>query len=264
MAQKVFNFIDLFAGCGGLSEGFYMQDYNALAHVEINHFACETLKTRMRYYGYKDADTAVIEADITSKDIVKKISDVVGDNEVDIIIGGPPCQSFSPLGKAKDENNMQEDPRNYLFENYVKVLNHFKPKFFVFENVIGLLDTEVKGQSIFKIILKRLRRNYKVLSDENTIVLNATNYGVPQERKRVILLGVRRDLDIDPKEVYASIVKTHYLPESSSKEKEGKKRYVTVREAIGDLPALQQGQGRKIMPYLNSYDECNEFVKRIR
>mgnify|MGYP001160392114 FL=1 len=264
MAQKVFNFIDLFAGCGGLSEGFYMQDYNALAHVEINHFACETLKTRMRYYGYKDADTAVIEADITSKDIVKKISNVVGDNEVDIIIGGPPCQSFSPLGKAKDENNMQEDPRNYLFENYVKVLNHFKPKFFVFENVIGLLDTEVKGQSIFKIILKRLRRNYKVLSDENTIVLNATNYGVPQERKRVILLGVRRDLDIDPKEVYASIVKTHYLPESSSKEKEGKKRYVTVREAIGDLPALQQGQGSKIMPYLNSYDECNEFVKRIR
>lgn len=112
--------------------------------------------------------------------------------------------------------------------------------------------------------MKRLRRNYKVLSDENTIVLNATNYGVPQERKRVILLGVRRDLDIDPKEVYASIVKTHYLPESSSKEKEGKKRYVTVREAIGDLPALQQGQGSKIMPYLNSYDECNEFVKRIR
>lgn len=264
MVQKSFNFIDLFAGCGGLSEGFYKQGYNALAHVEIDHFACETLKTRMRHYGYENADSAVLEADITSKDIVKKISDVVGDNEVDIIIGGPPCQSFSPLGKAKDENNMQDDPRNYLFENYVKVLNHFKPKFFVFENVTGLLDTEVKGKSIFKMILRRLRRNYKVLSDANIIVLNATNYGVPQERKRVILLGVRRDINIDPKDVYASIVKTHYLPESSAKDKEGKKRYVTVREAIGDLPALQQGQGNKSMAYPNHYEACNDFVKRIR
>lgn len=264
MAKKAFNFIDLFAGCGGLSEGFYKQGYNALAHVEIDHFACETLKTRMRYYGYQNADTAVLEADITSKDIVKRISDVVGDNTVDIIIGGPPCQSFSPLGKAKDENNMQDDPRNYLFENYVKVLNHFKPKFLVFENVTGLLDTEVKGKSIFKMILKRLRRNYKVLSDENVIVLNATNYGVPQERKRVILLGVRRDLNIDPKDVYSAIIKTHYLPESSAREKDGKKRYVTVREAIGDLPELLQGQGNKIAQYPNNYEDCNEYVKRIR
>ena len=264
MAKKAFNFIDLFAGCGGLSEGFYKQGYNALAHVEIDHFACETLKTRMCHYGYQNADTAVLEADITSKDIVKRISDVVGDNTVDIIIGGPPCQSFSPLGKAKDENNMQDDPRNYLFENYVKVLNHFKPKFFVFENVTGLLDTEVKGKSIFKIILKRLRRNYKVLNDENVIVLNATNYGVPQERKRVILLGVRRDLNIDPKDVYRAIEKTHYLPEASVKEREGKKRYVTVREAIGDLPELLQGQGSKIAQYPNKYVDCNEYVKLIR
>lgn len=264
MAKKEFNFIDLFAGCGGLSEGFYKQGYRALAHVEIDHFACETLKTRMRHYGYKNADTAVLETDITSKDIVKRISDVVGDNVVDIIIGGPPCQSFSPLGKAKDENNMQDDPRNYLFENYVKVLNHFKPKFFVFENVTGLLDTKVKGKSIFKMILKRLRKNYKVLSDESMIVLNATNYGVPQERKRVILLGVRRDLSIDPKDVYGAIVKTHYLPESSAKEKEGKKRYVTVREAIGDLPELFQGQGNKIVHYPNSYIDCNEYIKLIR
>lgn len=264
MAKKAFNFIDLFAGCGGLSEGFYKQGFNALAHVEIDHFACETLKTRMRYYGYQNADKAVLEADITLKDIVKRISDVVGDNIVDIIIGGPPCQSFSPLGKAKDENNMQDDPRNYLFENYVKVLNHFKPKFFVFENVTGLLDTEVKGKSIFKMILKRLRRNYKVLSDDNIIVLNATNYGVPQERKRVILLGVRRDLNIDPKDVYGAIVKTHYLPESSAKDKEGKQRYVTVREAIGDLPELLQGQGNKIAQYPSKYAECNEYVKLIR
>lgn len=263
MAEKKLNFIDLFAGCGGLSEGFYRQGYNALAHVEIDHFACETLKTRMRHYGYEDVERAVLEADITSNDIVKKISDAVGNQTVDLIIGGPPCQSFSPLGKAKDDNNMQDDPRNYLFENYVKVLNHFKPKIFVFENVTGLLDTEVKGVSIFKTILKRLRRNYKVLSSENTIVLNATSYGVPQERKRVILLGVRRDLDIDPKDVYAAIKETHYLPGASDKEKEGKKRYVTVREAISDLPALQQGEGSKTVQYPTPYSACNEYVKKL-
>ena len=101
----------------------------------------------------------------------------------------------------------------------IREIIFLKPKFFVFENVTGLLDTKVKGKSIFKMILKRLRKNYKVLSDESMIVLNATNYGVPQERKRVILLGVRRDLSIDPKDVYGAIVKTHYLPESSAKER---------------------------------------------
>lgn len=262
--DRKYNFIDLFAGCGGLSEGFYAQGFNALAHIEIDHFACETLKTRMRYYGYDDADKAVLEEDITSKDILAKIKKVVGEQTVDIIIGGPPCQSFSPLGKAKDENNMQDDPRNYLFENYVKVLNYFKPKFFVFENVTGLLDTEVKGKNIFKMILRRLRRNYRVLSDEETIVLNATNYGVPQERKRVILIGVRKDIDIAAEDVYKAIEKMHYLPGAPSEAKKGLKKYVTVKDAIGDLPKLQQGQGEKIMDYQNEYDSCNAYVKKIR
>lgn len=264
MPVKQYNFIDLFAGCGGLSEGFYKQGFNALAHIEINHFACETLKTRMKHYGYDNADSAVMEEDITVSDIVKRIEKVVGNQEVDIIIGGPPCQSFSPLGKAKDEKNMQDDPRNYLFENYVKVLNHFKPKFFVFENVTGLLDTEVKGKSIFKMILRRLRRNYYVLSDENTIVLSATNYGVPQERKRVILVGVRRDMNVRPKEVYEAIVKTHYLPDATDADKQGRKKYVTVRDAIGDLPHIQQGGGTIRTAYVNNYQDCNEYVRLMR
>lgn len=262
--MKKYNFIDLFAGCGGLSEGFYKQGFNALAHVEWNHFACETLKTRMKYYGYKNAEEAVLEADITSDDIIARIDNLVNGEDVDIIIGGPPCQSFSTLGKAKDENNMQNDPRNYLFESYVKVLNHFRPKFFVFENVTGLLDTEIKGKRIFNTILKRLRRNYKVLDDENIIVLNAANYGVPQERKRVIIVGVRKDLDVNPEDVYASIVKTHYLPDATEIEKRGKKKYVSVRDAIEDLPFLYQGQGEKCSVYPNGYDECNDYVKLIR
>lgn len=264
MAERKYNFIDLFAGCGGLSEGFYKQGFNALAHVEIDHFACETLKTRMRYYGYSTADNAVLEQDITAKDIVKIIEAVVGDEEVDIIIGGPPCQSFSPLGKAKDDNNMQKDPRNYLFENYVKVLNHFKPKFFVFENVTGLLDTEIQGKNIFKIILRRLRQKYRVLSKEETIVLNATSYGVPQERKRVILIGTRRDLGVKPEEVYETIQKTHYLPGDSERQKDGLKRYVTVRDAIADLPKFHSGEGTVEALYPNDYSECSEYVKLLR
>lgn len=133
-----YNFIDLFAGCGGLSEGFYKQGFKALAHVEIDPTACKTLRTRMLHYGYNDGDTAVLETDITRDDIIECLKKSIADRNVDIIIGGPPCQAYSTLGRAKDDNAMQDDPRNFLFESYVKVLNYFLPKFFVFENVTGL------------------------------------------------------------------------------------------------------------------------------
>lgn len=189
------NFIDLFAGCGGLTEGFYKQGYNALAHVEIDHYACETLRTRMKHYGYSEQEVknAVLEADITSEDIIDRLRDVVGDKSVDVIIGGPPCQSFSSLGVAKDENNMEDDPRNFLFESYVKILNAFLPKVFVFENVTGMLKAKVKRKKIFDLVSKELSVHYNIVKNPETIVLNATHYGVPQERKRVILLGVRKE-----------------------------------------------------------------------
>ena len=123
--MKKYNFIDLFAGCGGLSEGFYRQGFNALAHVEINPTACKTLRTRMNYYGYENADKEVLELDITRDDVIDRIDEAVNGQEVDIIIGGPPCQAYSSLGRAKDDNAMQDDPRNYLFESYVKVLNYY-------------------------------------------------------------------------------------------------------------------------------------------
>ena len=87
MASKKYTFIDLFAGCGGLSEGFYREGFKALAHVEINHFACETLRTRMKHYGYKDIDKEVIEHDITADDIIEKIDNAVNGRDVDMIIG---------------------------------------------------------------------------------------------------------------------------------------------------------------------------------
>ena len=90
MANRKYTFIDLFAGCGGLSEGFYRMGFKALAHIEINHWACETLRARMRYYGYKNIDKEVIEHDITAPDIINKIDEAVAGRTVDVIIGGPP------------------------------------------------------------------------------------------------------------------------------------------------------------------------------
>lgn len=258
------NFIDLFAGCGGLTEGFYKQGYNALAHVEIDHFACETLKTRMRHYGYTETDSekAVLEADITSEDIVKRIRDVVGEQSVDVIIGGPPCQSFSSLGVAKDENNMEDDPRNFLFESYVKILNAFLPKVFVFENVTGILKAKVKKKKIFDLVSRELSVNYNIVKDPATIVLNATHYGVPQERKRVIILGVRKDLTFSPEDVYAAIVKTHYAPGETKDA--GQRKYVSVREAIDDLPWLRQGEGTVISQYEKPLEDCSDYERQMR
>ena len=133
MAKKrIYTFIDLFAGCGGLSEGFSRQGFEALAHVEIDHWACETLRERMRFYGYKEKDInkKVIEADITSSEIISQIDSAIGSSSVDIIIGGPPCQAYSTAGRVRDAKGMASDPRNYLFESYVKILEYYRPKFF--------------------------------------------------------------------------------------------------------------------------------------
>ena len=259
--MKKYNFIDLFAGCGGLSEGFYKQNFNALAHVEINPVACKTLRTRMKHYGYENADESVLELDITSEDVLERIENAVKGQEVDIIIGGPPCQAYSSLGRAKDENAMQDDPRNYLFESYVKVLNEYLPKFFVFENVTGMLTAKINGEHIVNKIVEALSENYKVKFDPKINVLNSANYGVPQIRKRVIIIGVRKDIDIEPEEMYAGITKTHYDPEMCEDERNELIKYVTVREAIEELPAVRPGEGEQEIQFVSKKN--NEFLKRI-
>ena len=259
--MKKYNFIDLIAGCGGLSEGFYKQNFNALAHVEINPVACKTLRTRMKHYGYENADESVLELDITSEDVLERIENAVKGQEVDIIIGGPPCQAYSSLGRAKDENAMQDDPRNYLFESYVKVLNKYLPKFFVFENVTGMLTAKINGEHIVNKIVEALSENYKVKFDPKINVLNSANYGVPQIRKRVIIIGVRKDIDIEPEEMYAGITKTHYDPEMCEDERNELIKYVTVREAIEELPAVRPGEGEQEIQFVSKKN--NEFLKRI-
>ena len=252
------NFIDLFAGAGGLSEGFYRKGFEALVHLEIDKWACETLKTRMEYYGYHNIDKKVVQKDITDSDTIEVLQEVVGNKEVDIIIGGPPCQAYSSLGRAKDEHGMTKDPRSFLFEHYVEILNYFKPKFFVFENVTGMLTAKIDNFRIVDDIVQKLGEHYNLRNDLNKCVLNSVNYGVPQIRKRVILIGVRKDINIDVEDVYGSIVKTH---NDIPNEKNGLMNPVTVRDAISDLPKLLPGEGIDKVAF--KFKESNDFLKKI-
>ena len=157
---------------------------------------------------------------------------------------------------------MQDDPRNYLFESYEKILNHFKPKIFVFENVTGLLSAKLGNEKTVNIILKKLGKDYKLIKSPNDMVLNSCDYGVPQVRKRVILIGVRKNIEINPTEIYNGIIKTHYNPNSSDEEKKGKKKYATVKDAIYDLPTIKPGEGEKVFDH--SISSWNDYLSKIR
>lgn len=262
MAKKAYTFIDLFAGCGGLSEGFYRLGFKALAHVEINHWACETLKKRMQYYGYKDYEKEVIEHDITDDDIINRIEQAVKGRNVDVIIGGPPCQAYSTAGRVRDSKGMASDPRNFLFESYVKILEYYHPKFFVFENVTGLLSAKVNGNRIFPSVIKALGNKYRVIDNPEILVHNTSNYGVPQVRKRVIIMGVRNDIKgKEVAELYDKVIKTHWNPETPENERNNRVHFVDVYQAIGDLPSLEPGEDASCTEY--NYLCDNDFLKRI-
>ena len=256
--DKNYTFIDLFAGCGGLSEGFYECGYKALLHLEIDSVACETLKTRMKYYGYdnKEIDDAVLCADITGENIIAEIDNRVKET-VDIIIGGPPCQAFSSVGRAQSPDSMNNDPRNYLFENYLKILNHVKPKMFIFENVKGILTAKPKGVKIFERIIREMSETYNVVDDAGVVLLNAADYGVPQIRERVILIGVRKDIDyINVNQIYSDIRKTN------SNDDENLPDYFTVKDAIADLPKLLPGESaNKVIA--ESKNTKNAYLEKI-
>ena len=260
--RKEYTFIDLFSGCGGLSEGFYDQGFEALTHVEYDKFSCETLRARMKHYGYHEKDISVIEQDIKHKNILKMIKDEVNDSKVDVLVGGPPCQSFSSLGRAKDENSMKDDPRNFLFESYERILNHLNPKVFVFENVMGLLSAKLKDKKTIDIIISKLSRNYNIVCDPAKIVLDSCEYGVPQTRKRVFLIRIHKNLELNPMLIINNIKKTHYAPKSTSEEKENKLKYITVKDAIFDLPAILPGEGEKHIKH--HIKHRNPFLKKIR
>jgi DNA (cytosine-5)-methyltransferase 1 len=263
--ENKLNYIDLFAGCGGFSEGFYKENFKSLVHVDYDEAACLTIKERMRYYNYskEEIEKCVICGDLTKEEINNKIENVIGDIKIDVLVGGPPCQSFSTVGRAQDPNSMKDDPRNYLFQNYLNILEKYMPKVFVFENVSGLLSAKPNGKLIFPEIIKEMSRFYDVCDEREVILLNSVHYGVPQVRKRVIIVGVRKDLKFKAIDIYQNIIKTHYSPEMAEKNSTNDLiKYVTVKDAISDLPKLFPGEGKNEIAYKPK--KFNSYLEKIR
>ena len=249
MVEERFSFIDLFAGCGGLSDGFLQTGhFTSFAHVEWEKPMCDTLKHRLSSkWHHKNADNEVIRFDIQrTEELINGFDDpdyghhiglnaLVNGREVDVIIGGPPCQAYSLAGRIRDEHGMRNDYRNFLFESYIKVVKHYKPKYFVFENVVGLLSAAPTGEPIVNLIRKEFNKaGYTVANDFKEALFDVADFGVPQHRKRIIILGIRNDIICNHEQLGDYMLDDFYkkiIPSYKCKQK-------TVKEAIGDLPAF--------------------------
>lgn len=255
--KKKYTFIDLFSGCGGLSEGFLSSGrFEGLAHVEWEKPMVDTLRNRLRKSWDESADEAkkkVVLFDVQKTDelinggwskesianyggenhkdvILRGLKGLVGGGDVDLIIGGPPCQAYSIHGRATDKNSMKDDYRNYLFESFVKVVDAFQPKLFVFENVPGILSAKPGGRNVTERIYEAFERiGYEIRKPEDlkTSVFDAVDFEVPQNRKRVIILGVKKDSSLSLDALYKSIADVA-----------NKDHHLTVRDAIGKFPKI--------------------------
>jgi len=244
------NTIELFAGCGGFVDGFEKTEkYNTLAAVEWNKKASDVLINRLKSkYGQNDVDQKVLTFDIQrTEELINGWNDdkeygshmglkkLIGEKRVDLIVGGPPCQAYSMAGRIQDGNQMKDDYRNYLFESYMKVVNYFKPKIFVFENVEGMLSAKPGGISIIDRIRKSFNDSgYHIIDDiRGDALLDLSEYGVPQKRKRVILIGLSEEYFGDKiNEILQDFYK-NILPRYKSK------KIYTVYDAIKDLQPLK-------------------------
>ena len=257
MAKKKYTFIDLFAGCGGLSEGFLQTGrFSPLAHVEWEKPMVDTLRNRLKtkwnesvnetkkrviffdiqktdelVYGNWSEDSIAKYGNDNSDVVIKSgLRGVVGKKHVDLIIGGPPCQAYSIHGRATDKDSMNNDYRNYLFESFCKVVDAFRPELFVFENVGGLLSAKPGGIPVRKRIYDAFTNiGYQIKTPDEMpkALYDASLFNVPQHRPRVIILGIRSDSCLNLNELYESI-----------ENEQNHSKTLTVRDAIGELPAL--------------------------
>jgi len=223
--------IDLFSGAGGLSQGFRDAGCDIISAVEINKNLSQTFRNNFK-------KTKIFEEDISK---VKSKDLLVNESKVDIVIGGPPCQGFSMSGKRIRGNGIfLNDKRNKLFKEFVRIINDLKPKIFLMENVPGILNIfqgKTKNQilSIFESI------GY----DAKVKVLLAADYGVPQLRKRAFFIG--NNLGIDPEFLFPPKIN---------------KDYITVEDAIFDLPFIKSGQGEFETIYKKK--PSTEYQKKMR
>jgi DNA (cytosine-5)-methyltransferase 1 len=253
MGRKL-KFLDLFSGCGGLSEGFIRAGFTPVAHVDADSAACFTLKTRMAYhwlvskgrkekygdylngrisrselYGLvpKRVIESVINAEISEETLARifeRVDNLLQGDKVNLLIGGPPCQAYSHIGRSVDRNGMKGDMRNYLYRFYAEFLSRYRPEYFVFENVTGILSARDESAVLYFDHMRRLFCEAGYETDYR--VLSAEEYGVPQRRRRVVLVG-----RLGPaKNFYPEPVK--WDPG------------IKVEEVFCDLPKLRAGEGR--------------------
>ncbi len=263
------NFIDLFAGAGGLSEGFLREGFTSIAHIEMNKEACDTLKTRAAYHYLKSKKKIGIYNSYLKKEITREelyanvdkneldailnieISDETIDgifekidgeinrlrlDNVDLIIGGPPCQAYSLIGRSRDPNRKEGDPKNFLYKQYIKFLTKYKPKMFVFENVVGIKSAK-GGEYLREIQKESFEAGYKTEFRE----LNAFDFGVLQNRKRVIIVGWKLDLEMS----YPEFEK---MPIGNA----------NVWDLFNDLPQLKAGEANSSFTYKGDRSEYLE------
>lgn len=264
------NCLDLFSGAGGLTEGFVRAGYNIIAHVEKEFSASLTLKTRIAYHYLKQTNQlkiyysylndeisreklyshipsqlldSVINEEINDEsinDIYNKIDILRENKEIDIIIGGPPCQAYSLIGRAASKSKMVGDSRKYLYKQYLKFLKRYKPKLFVFENVRGMLSSkDENGNNIFeKIVIEMKEIGYNI----DYKILDAKDFGVPQSRKRVIIIGWKNELNFK-------------YPDF-----ETIKNDITINQLFADLPKIKAGEKinfKKIVPQIEVLSKLN-------
>lgn len=274
--MKKLNYIDLFAGAGGLSEGFIRAGFNAIAHVEMNKDACDTLRTRAAYHWLnennkkniyidyllseekskeelwskvpKNLINSVINKEIsenTLEEIFERIDSELNGRNIDLIIGGPPCQAYSVAGRARDPHGMRKDPRNFLYKYYVEFLKKYQPKMFVFENVPGML-TAKNGDHLENIFRAVRKAGYELsLPTNKNRYLNAKDFGVLQDRKRVIIIGWKTELGLEYPdfEIY-------------------KNNYQVLKDLFLDLVPLRNGEGTlNAVNYAKSSTEYLEQAK---
>lgn len=266
--KKNKSFIDLFAGAGGLSEGFIRQGFKPVAHVEKDKAACYTLKTRITYYYLKsknklsiyqdylagaiDRETlysfvpkeklqSVINLEISvenNQEIQEKIDNKLKGEKVDLIIGGPPCQAYSLAGRSRSKSKMKGDPRNYLFKEYAKYLSKYKPRALVFENVVGLKSAQ-GGEYLFQMknLFSQLGYQLKLYT------LHANDFGVLQNRKRIIIVGIKEQEDLALPHLDKFKISHKFL----------------VKSIFEDLPRLNAGDGNDRS--LSYKTKANDYLK---
>ncbi len=223
-----YTYIDLFSGAGGLSLGFERAGFENIFSVEIEKDYCETYKTNF-------PDHNLIEKDIT-KVSNKEILSLVRGIEVDVVVGGPPCQGFSIAGKLG--RTFVDDPRNYLFKEFARVVSIVKPKFFVMENVARLYNHN-KGKTRAEIIKAFEELGY----DVDCKILCSADYGVAQIRNRIIFIGNRLNIK-------------NIFPEKTVK------KYRTIKEVIDDLPKLKAGEKSNI-PNHEAMNHTKEMLNKM-